>query len=315
VSEPPVVHPDAGHPGLDQLAEFDLGVAGPETTTVAEHVGGCPQCRAALATLRATQALLSALPQDAMPADIAARLEARIADVSGLAADEPETGDSEPAAAPTIVPLEGRRRGRAWNTPAIAGVAAGVAVLMLAGAIVAGVVLHGRHSGTTASNADGGTAAAGASAGAGIKEWSTGSDYTATNLAQLVPRLVTASPPPQPVGGVRAPQATSPSRLSSSSASTAESAPAAPGGGAGQELTLAGLQASRAAVVECGHILAGDPTVVPEAVDFARFNGRPAAVFALPSPGHPASIDVWVVRSTCSPASADFYFRRIPRGP
>ena len=66
-------------------------------------------------------------------------------------------------------------------------------------------------------------------------------------------------------------------------------------------------------MLACGRILAGGVATIPVAVDFARFDGKPAVVFALPAIGHADSLDVWVVRSACSAANLDLYFQRIPR--
>ena len=285
----------SGHLDLDDLAELEEGLTVPEAAAVARaHVDGCDQCRALVSRLRTTRALLSALPPEPMPADVAARTQAAIAREDGLPAG-------------TIVPLAGRRR--PWNNPAIAGGAAAAAVVVLVAAIVAGTLVHrgGKHHTDTSSLAGGGSAFSG-SRPASTKEWSTGTNYTAATIGALVPKLITGTPPSSVANGAV-------TGGPNGAAGTAPSTPA-PSSGAGSNTPSYSqdeLRSSPAALQACGKILAGGVATSPVAVDFARFDGKPAVVFALPAIGHPASLDVWVVRSNCSAANLDLYFQRIPR--
>ena len=193
----------------------------------------------------------------------------------------------------------------------MAGVAAAAAVVVLIGALVAGNVLHRNGTSTTnrPSSAAAGSTGAGGNA-ADVKEWSTGADYTPASIARLVPPLV-AGTPPADLGTEAAGSSVNPTAPHDAGAATPSSGAASPGAAAG--FTQDQLRASREAVLECGRILAGGVATVPVAVDFARFDGKPAVIFALPAIGHPGQLDVWVVRSTCSAQSLDLYFQRINR--
>lgn len=281
-------HPGAGHPDLVALAEVEEGVAGPEVERATRaHLDGCAQCRDRLAHLRTTRALLSTLPPESMPAEVQTRVSAALE----RAASEPST---------TVVPLG--RRTRFWNSPAVAGAAAAAAVVVLVGALVVGHVVHHGKPTTSASAplADNNRKSA-AGAAAATKEWSTGTNYTAASIPALVPRLVTGTPPS--------------TTSAAGQATNATTAPVPAGGAVAPSDTISqqAMRSDPSAVLACGTILAGGVRTVPVAVDFARYEGKPAVVFALPAIGHPELLDVWVVRSTCSVSSLDVYFRRIPR--
>jgi len=288
------------HLDLDVLAELDEGIAGPEVANAAQaHLDGCTECKDRMAQLRTTRALLSALPAEAMPAAV----QARISDALEHASTQ------SPA---TVVPIKGRAR--LWNSPAIAGAAAVAAVVVLIGALVAGNVIRrgDKSSSSTASAPLGATNQPKSAEGAATKEWATGVNYTAATIPSLVPRLITGTPP----------------AASGLSAGAGGSTASAPGGGTVTDsqkalpatpapvpgvYTQAEMRSNPAAVAACGRILAGGVPVVPVAVDFGRYEGKPAVIFALPAVGNTAQLDVWVVRSACSASSLDLYFRRIPR--
>jgi hypothetical protein len=291
----------AGHVDLGVLADLDEGVAGPQVEQAARsHLEHCATCRERMAHLRTTRALLSALPPEPMPEAVQARVDAALANASVEASG-------------TIVPMT--RRTRVWNSPAVAGAAAVAAVVVLVGALVAGNVIHHGKKSQTASaplTSEGNHRGSAADA-ASIKEWATGANYTAATLPNLVPRLVTGTPPPGAPGATSAGGGTafsgSGSTTSKSAQGTAPAATAVPAGA----ITQDAMRANSSAVLACGTILAGGVPTVPVAVDFASWNGKPAVIFALPAVGHPELLDVWVVRSNCSTSSLDVYFRRIPR--
>lgn len=274
--------PAPGHLDLDALSELEEGLAEPTAAAAARsHLEVCSECRALLSRLRTTRALLSTLPPESMPPEVAARVEAA-------------TRQGAAATTPTVVPL-GRRR-RVWSSPAIAGGAAAAAVVALIAALVAGNVIHRHHS--TPSDASTATGPRGAlSNPTQIKRWATGRDYTAATIATLVPSLVTGTPP------------TAAAPLAGASTSSAPTAPTTTS--QTPSYSQDELRASPQALQACGQILAGGVSTIPVAVDFARFNGKPAVIFVLPAIGHPTDLDVWVVRSACSAASLDLYFQRV----
>jgi hypothetical protein len=284
--------PGTGHVDLETLAEIDEGVAGTHVeVAAATHLETCAECRARRSQLRTTRALLTALPPEQMPEPVQERVDAALA----RAADEPSKD---------VIPFA--RRGRMWASPAVAGGTAAAAVVVLIGALVAGNVIHRDHSKTNTSSPLSSAAGTNNTAGgvAATRVWSTGANYSATTIPTLVPKLLVGSPPPLSAGALPA---------------TASPAPAAPGDSgavsqkSAQGITQDELRVSPAAVRECGTVLAGGVPTTPVAVDFARFNGKPAAIFVLPAIAHPTLLDVWVVRSICSASSLDLYFQRVAR--
>ena len=152
--------PPTGHADLDTLADLHAGVLeGPLAGRVREHVAGCRQCAATLDALDAVQGQLRSLPAPAMPAAVAARLDAALAD---LHADHPASAASSagPSAGASAREPEDElararvRRGRRLSR--VIGAAAAAVVVLAAGGAITSIVRGGGTSGTT------GTAAGGA---------------------------------------------------------------------------------------------------------------------------------------------------------
>lgn len=279
------------HPDLAALAELDQGIVDePEATTLSRHLSDCEECTQQLARVRTTRALLSALPTEPIPPAVANRIDAALDRVA------------ESRAPAGVLPMPRRRPW--WRSPAVAGSAAAAAVALLVAGIVFGSVLRHKHdngsSPTTSGAAAGANRSADAAGAGAIKEWQTGTNYTPTNIASLVPRLIAGTP----TGAMALPPPTG-----------AALTPAAPTGSAAatRSFTLDQLRASRDAVLQCGRILADDPTAVPLAIDFARFNNAPAVIVVLPTPGDPHRADVYVLRQPCSTAAL-FSLYRVSRG-
>src|SRR4051794_4862783 len=104
---------DGVHPDLDRLAEAaaDVDVA----ADVREHVATCPQCAEALEAIRVTRDEVGALPEAAMPADVAARIDAALAE---------ERQNMKGAG--TVVPLDGARARRRRSGVLAGSVAASI---------------------------------------------------------------------------------------------------------------------------------------------------------------------------------------------
>lgn len=126
-----------------------------------------------------------------------------------------------------------------------------------------------------------------------MRVYATGTNYQPKTIGAAIAKLLTS--PPTPAGST------------SSTATPGSSTPGSTG------FTVAQLRSSPDALATCARILGGSADTRAIAVDFARFQAKPAAVFVLPTAGHPEDVDVWVVKSTCSTASFDYYFRRVPR--
>ncbi|MDQ1748831.1 MAG: hypothetical protein QOD07_3094 [Frankiaceae bacterium] len=273
----------ADHLSLDQLAELDEGIAA-NADALRRHLDGCAACRARAGQLNASRALLSTLPAEAMPADVAARIDAALA--------------AEPAPPMTfggdIVPMQSRR---AWlRGPNVAAAAAGVAVLALGAALVVG------HLGdkskpaakTSAGAVNRGALPLGAAAPSGLKQFQTGHDYTAATWRGYVTGLLIAAPPPFP---------TPPPNTSAPVTPT----PTGPASYTRDELRDPAL------VYACAALLAGRP-VLPIAIDYATYDAIPADILVLPGHEDPThQLDIYVIRSTCSGKAIDIGFLRMPR--
>jgi hypothetical protein len=269
------------HPSVDVLADLHAGVLPTDQIeAVGAHAGSCATCTEQLAQLEAITTGLAALPPETMPESVAARLEAAIA-------------AAVVAAPATVVPISSAQQW--WRRRSTIAVAGAVAAAAVAGI----VVVSSRSSGPVASAHKPPSPAQQAAA---IKEWRTGRNYGPKSVGSWYTRLVTATPPAAGAG-VRPGTGAGINPGASPSATF----------GPSSVITIADMQSSREAVVACGHILSGDATVSPLAIDFAEFNGKPAAIVVLPAAHHVESLDVFVVLSSCSNQALDIYFRRVPR--
>jgi hypothetical protein len=262
-----------GHAELDALAELDEALLGESQTRQLDvHLQSCIECRDRLGRLRATRALLSALPAESMPADVARRIDAALTQANSTA---------------TVLPAPRRRR---WYTsPAFAGVAAAVAAVGLASALI---VSRNSSGGSNANKGSAANALSTPQHAAGlaapqntIKQWQTGADYTPSNISVLVPGILVGTPTPVP----------SPSGQAAASPNTFNGTKSA-----GTESYTREQLRSLPNLIACAKILnAGDP-VQPLAVDFANFKGKPATIVVIPTHDDPTHVDVWVIQTTCS---------------
>jgi hypothetical protein len=277
----------ADHLSLDALAELEEGIA-EDADALRRHLDNCPTCTQRAGQLHASRALLSALPPDPMPADVAARIDAALA--------------AEPAPATTfasggnIVPLRGRRPW--WHGPNLAAAAAGIAVLALGTALAVGHLGGSKSPNSEATdkgaNSSGGPLA-GANAPAPLKQWQTGYNYTTGNRAGYVTGLVLGDPPPFSAVVTGAGPRPSPRPVNSRASYTRDDL------------------REPANLAACAALLAGHP-VQPVAADYARYDGAAAVIVVLPGLRHPESnLDVYVIRSTCSDAAADISYFSVPR--
>ena len=284
--EPPTGWDASAHPGFERLAELDEGLLdSADAERVAEHAAGCAHCRDEQAQLNRTRTLLGSLPDEPLPADIAARLDAALADAAST--------QSTPAQA-TVLPLDAQRR-RRRIPPAAAGLGAAAAIAAVVAILVVGHGSGGGHTGTPEQ-----TSALGA-AGAdtvlsNLTTTESGTDYTSKNLDSTVPPLVGGphlamtqiAPQPNTGAGARP---------------KAAALPAA----------LAHLHDSPDALRSCIlGVEAGGAIERPLAIDFARYQGAPALLVVLPglSAGF---VDAWFVGAACSEADAHLLgYKAIP---
>lgn len=297
-------HRNDRHLNLDQIADLQEGLLDGHSGTLARaHLGACEQCRTGAAALLDVRERLSAVTTGPMPVDVASRLDEALLDQARAAAAAGPTASAtaDLKAGPTaddhgtVLPLQRRLpTHKRWSATRLLQAAAAV-VLLLVGVALAVSVLSPSGGDTNTSTAAKQTRA---SEGAATDEagryavLSSGTDYTPKTLAAAVPRLLSAQVP-TPASGAQ-PDGPPPSAASRRSA---DAAPLAPQGPANR---LAGGPALAGCLVE----LTGATGTKPLAVDVATFEGKPATVILLPTPGDPASVDVSVVGPGCRPGDA-----------
>jgi len=323
------------HPDVDTLADFGASqLAAPVADGVRRHLDGCAECRSRLTSYDDVARLLRDLPPVRMPDDVLARLEEALREEAAGRGAEPTPVAApslqQPAPAMTTVgrPLGSTSRWRRWRTgrtgTGLAGLAAAAAVVLLVGGVVAGA-LHLRnggdaHSQTSAGNSGGATLAAPPHTYATTHS---GADYTKASLAAAIPALIgspAGAPHAAPLYNSGSDQA-----VAGTAGSPAPPAPPAPTSAAGASEAKSGLTSlsvmdplaqQPAVLFACIAALSGSRSgAVPLAVDIARFNDRPAAVIVLPSPGHPADVEAWVVGPGCgrTPGNDVLFWQRVPR--
>ncbi|OLB75490.1 MAG: hypothetical protein AUI14_20940 [Actinobacteria bacterium 13_2_20CM_2_71_6] len=245
---------------LDRLADYTAGLLDePERVRIDRLIATDPTWREAHAALVAARprldAALSGLGAVAMPANLAARLDAALA---------AETGPADGRTTATVIDLSKHRR---WRRLAAGTAAAAAAVAAIFGGVA--VLSSGGSSPSATSAGNAGSAAQGlAATGAGTSVLHSGTDYTPQNLAAALGAGSADS-----AGGGKA--AASGARPAAPGPQVAESVP---------DSDLARLD-NPAALHDCLNAIValrgGQPTIV----DFARYQGRPALIVVLTGPG------------------------------
>jgi hypothetical protein len=286
--------PDA-HLGLDALADLEEGLlpAG-ESSSAEQHLTGCRPCREQQARLRSTRVLLSALPAEPMPPDVADR-------VHDALSRAPMSG----TVLPLVEPQAGR--GSRWRSrPTIAGLGAAAAVVALIAAVVVGA-LHDSPPPDSASTAAGPSADDAAAPEQSFPITASGRHYNSVNAERLVTRLA----------GQTAQVGT---EASTGAGTGAEVAPQS--AAAAVAPSLRPLYTSQQALLTCVAALsAGGNAVLPLTVDFGTFTDKarkiknePALVVVLP--GTAGHADGWIVGPNCATAPDNnlYLFKRVPLG-
>ena len=306
------------HLDLDALAD---ALAGEGTEADATHLAGCGDCAGRLGELRAAdQAVgsrLGTLDPPALPPDVAARLDAALAGQQPL-------GRPRPASVTALPASRARRSAPGWLP------AAAAAVLVFGGAGAA-VTLAG--SGLQGGSDDSSTAAAESAEGAAGAADTGASDLLLTASGEdWADPATPATALPRVLGGqLTSYQLDDAGRTRSSEAAAAAESqgddPAVasedgdepqPASAAPDELPDGDAELDRLRTTEgleacLSSLLAEDPPYArPLAVDYARYDGRPALAVVLPDPD-PTQAAVFVVGADCSAADPDLLlFRRAP---
>jgi len=340
--------PQHEHIDLELAADFDERLLDAAASAdVAARVAACPTCAATLDAISRTRATLADLPPLTMPAAIADRLHAALAE---------ETLSAQvPGGATTVVALDRPSRrpaARVW-LPAAVGIAAAAAIVA---AVSHSSPSHGRSS-SLAAGATSAPAAAGAAAGvptrqsgidyadsaAAKRAAGTDSQVTASSAAAAASREGIESAAPSVAASGSAPAAAATSAAASASASTSASAdgtgqPAAPvpdaagatDSGGDVSITAAGSASPAASSTfdRTAYTPLYDPATLdacvarlvdpetgirPSLIDYAAFKGVPALAVYFPSDVAGES-DVYVVGVHCGPVTDDLldYLLHVP---
>lgn len=279
---------NGAHPDIETLADAAEGLLDPDLAArVGAHTADCATCADQLAAIEDVRTMLRELPDVPMPADVAQRLEAVLAE----ARDEssPATGQLRSA---TVLPMDARRRrSRGAIFTVIGSAAASVVVLV---AVVVG--LHGLGNDTKPTVSGANVPARGTGQEMPAVTYS-GRDYTQANLATALPELLAPS------------AAMTAGRLSGA---TTFAAPSATASKAASSNTAADAQEPTGVsdqLAACINSL--DPGAVPLAIDVATYDGKPATVVVLPA-ADPARVDMWVLDSPCR-ADTFLLYSQLPR--
>lgn len=304
---------EPGHLDLDGLADHLAG-----EVDASRHLATCSGCTARLSELAGADhlvlAALRSLTDLPLPADVADRLSTALAAEPPLTGEPPSTGEPLPtgeraSAAPlpaptptaareaTVVPLDDRRRRRAWVPAAAAG------LVLAAGGLIGYAVVTGRQGSVNSSTVASGAAdeAAGSGARARFPTVASGLDYSAAaSVAAALPTVLDGTADAGRFVAAPSPAAPDPAAAQPPAASTVD--------------PLARLR-DPVALADClaAVLDPADPAEQPLALDYAAYQGRPALAVFLPDPD-PGRLSVFVVGPACSRADGDVrFFTRLVR--
>lgn len=265
----------ARHVEDDTLADLQEGLLPADAAlAVRGHLAGCARCAGRRDDLAALpRRLATAGDVGAVPPDVVARLDRALAG----------------AAMPARGPVERGPRGMRLLQ------AAAVVVVLLAGVgFLASILQVGRGGGDNATTAGGAADSAGKTAeSGGFPVTASGRNWAPETVVAAIPDLVSGRLGPSVAG-----RTTDGGRGSDGPDTEAD------------DLTDTSRLAGGPALAECVGALNDGPGT-PVAVDLASWQGSPAAVIVLPTPGDPATVDAWVVGPGCAQADAQvLYFAR-----
>ncbi|MFH8380020.1 hypothetical protein ACH4E7_03620 [Kitasatospora sp. NPDC018058] len=322
------LEPADAHPSVEELADLTEGLVEPAEAAEAlrRHLDGCAECRETADALAEVQTLLGAVEPEPMPADVAARLDAALAEAaraeSTPAEDALAEGSSRPqeaagtdrrtvtpapsartAAAPSAPPSRpasatgpGRPRPRRRRAGLLLGAAAVLAALGLGGALLVNSSAPD-HPAVTA-GAPAGTSAADQSARTPRSSGPV-TVYQEDRLAAQVQQLLTRS------GTAPGLRATGPAK--SDAAAPAEGVRPEPDTSAAPNAAASPPAPAQPSPATCPAPAPGTPL----ATDRGSFQGVPVDVLVYPAPGRPGFVDVYLRSPGCGPVVLQ---RTVPRG-
>jgi hypothetical protein len=233
----------------------------------------------------------------AVPADIAARWDAAIAEAAAE-----RDAEAPVAASTTVIPMQ-PSRARAPRGVRLAGIAASVAALALVGGVVANQFVTSTSDDTVITEASG-------SLPTTDKVTTSGTQFNADSADEQASALVgqaTGAAPKEQSAPLSAPT-TSPRTPAAGVATSAQSQTVTVKPDP-EVLAFVDDTAQRQACVEN---LAQRKGVKPVAVDMGYYQGEAAAMVVLPSGDDPTKVDVFIVGTDCNLIDADVqYFTRV----
>jgi hypothetical protein len=269
-------------------------VTSPADAPLQAHLDSCPLCRTALGDQVAVSALLRRVPDPGpMPSEYAARLDSAIVSAQ---ADRQAAATASGSSSATVLPLAPSARSSSrWG--AIAESRFTKILVAAAAVVVIGAGGYAAFHRTTSSN----PTASGGSLDSSAQAPTAGAVPTRGSVQSLDEVPVQSSGTAYTKGNVAAQVA---SRLSSVAGAIQPQANKAAAEAAGSTLgTVAGIKACLTAIAA--------PTAVPELIDLATFEGKPAAVLVLPDTD--GTKEVWVVSRTCSGTNdGTLFFEPLP---
>lgn len=194
--QPPFDEAATGHLSMDEIADLGEGLLTDEQASAArDHLAGCVECSDRASALDATTSALKGLGPVAMPADVAARIDAALAaEASGSDAK----ADKVTASNVTVMPDPSAIPRQRFRLPTAPAAAAAVVIVLAVVAIVVGHNHHHSNNGISIEQAGPakpplvGTAPGHTGS---VTPVSTGRVYDASNLASYVPALLTSAEP------------------------------------------------------------------------------------------------------------------------
>lgn len=309
------------HPTVDELADLDAGVLDEVSAGSARaHLSaGCARCAQVFTALSAVRIDLAALPPAHIPADVAARLDAAMAEAAAAAPGtktELETARDARGARRPRVGQRGERQ-PAW----LGRAAAAVLVLAVGGTAVSLLAPEsGPGAGSTPDSAQSAASALSAptvtpaplerTAAAPLDTalppnvaltpavTESGRDYDAGALAAAAPELAAAAAP-------------------TDASFEAGSGPSRPAGApleSVRESDVLGPLRDPRRLAACLAALGGGSPGQPVAVDYAAYQGVPALIVVLPDLPDTGQLSVSVVGPGCRADAADLrYVASVPR--
>ncbi|MFE7191221.1 hypothetical protein [Kitasatospora sp. NPDC057541] len=292
----PLSSPDPAadaHPSVDELADLAEDLLPPaDTDALRGHLTGCAECRETLAALAEVRLLLAEDEPPAMPADVAARIDAALVAAAAQDAAVPSPASPLPAplpAPPTAPPARpaaatgpGRTARPRRRRTLLLGSAAALLVLGLGGAFLSLSAHSPKHDSTVAANA----AAPSTSAAAKADPAPYGTVYREEQLTAQVRELLAETAGGRPVLPAK-PSIGAGADAGSASGSDVSAAPPA---GSGQGLSGGGRSAPACPPPSTAALLA---------TGRGSYAGTPAELLVYALPGRSDQLDVYLRSADC----------------